>query len=63
MNRKLGEMGFIHDAILQVSILRFYWSVLLVINSKLSFWVIFDFLLDVENTFVCLLTLDDLTLK
>jgi len=68
MNRKLGEMGFIHDAILQFSILRNYQPVMkpqypFFINSELSLWVVFDPFFDVENTLVCFLTLDDLTFK
>jgi len=68
MNRKPGEMGFIHDAILQFSIFWNYQPVLkpqypFLINSKLSFWVIFDLLFDVKNTLACFLTFNDLTLK
>jgi len=68
MNRKLGEMGFIHDAILPFSILWNYQPVLkpqypFFINSELSLWVISYLFLDVENTLVCFLTLDDLTFK
>ena len=68
MNRKLGEMGFIHDAILQFLILRNYQPVLkpqypIFINYELSLWVVFDLFFDMEDALICFLSFNDLTLE